>query len=63
MGEVLEVPDVDAATGSGFDRVWKLVLVLKPSPRISPSTGVCCCRDLTSSVPEPYVGMMAVKPD
>ena len=60
MGDVPDVPDVDAATGSGFDRV---VLVFKPSPRTSPATGVCCCRDLTSSVPEPYVGMTAVKPD
>jgi hypothetical protein len=63
MGDVPDVPDVDAATGSGFDRVPNFVLVFKLSPRTSPGTGVCCCRDLTSSVPEPYVGMTAVKPD
>lgn len=64
-GEVADRPDADAATGSGFEGPLlstdaRLILTLSLSTR--PPAGVCCCRDLTSSVPAPYVGTTAVLP-
>jgi len=66
VGEVTDGPDADATTGSGFEYLslpTDPLFALGISPSAIPSTGVHCSRDLTSSVPEPYVGMAAVKPD